>query len=681
VFRPETVRPRPAILALRERDMTTIQTETTDPKPTFRRAREALLTAARAAAGGPVILGPAFGLGALRDGIRFTDAVDQRQWESLLAELVDGGRAGGFGSVREVLDLAWGGDPGVTPISLINLRYQRPSRPLSHALLWAERDDAAIETGPALAQFETQTAFAACAVVAPAWWGFERLPDRHRGLRVCFRLAAELLISDGAPPTDVEIDFDDGEGFRPMAWGAEQTVDYDAEGDRRVVLRATTTEGERTAAFRISVAADKGAADDGGVVARLPDDTLDDGSFAQVYFGRGNSSGKVRRPILLAEGFPGGNPVRMIYDYFNGWTPEGWNPNANLADSLRERGYDVVILIFGKKGAAIQTNAATYLRYLQWARTQCGGPVAALGGSMGGLIARYALAWAEHNQVDISWVSLLMTFDSPHVGANLPMAVQFTARYFRARASDVNTLLDYDCARQMLMHQYWGAASEPIVKKTYTDFYAELEGLAKGGFPTGMKKYAVCNGARNGAQLAPPESHALTVRRGWGLGPHYHAILYTTANRPLPQPLAFANCYISDLGYTTIYSITAPEGFYTRDGCAGGRAPHFAQTRDALNPPCAGPSIQLDHPNSCFIPAYSALGLKRPGDAYGFKPEDVQPGQTPFDEWYATGGNTQHCTIDEGTKNWVLRLFPAQTLSGSADAAEKTPEPAEVLAE
>jgi hypothetical protein len=667
--------------------MTTIQAETTDPKPTFRQAREALLSAARAADGGPVILGPAFGLGALRDGLRHTDMVDQRQWESLLAELVEGGRAGDFGSVQEVLDLAWGGDPEVTPISLINLRYQRPSRPLSHALLRAERDDAAIEAGPALGQFETQ---AACAVVAPAWWGFERLPDRHRGLRVRFRLAPELLVSDSAPPTGVEIDFDDGEGFRPMAWGGEQVVDYEAEGDRRLVLRATTPEGVRTAAFKIQVTAVEEEVSDGpapaydtavSVTARIPHQGVYNSGVAYIYWGRGNNSRKLRRPILLAEGFPGNNPVWMIYDYFKGWTPEGWNPNANLADALRDRGYDVVILIFGKRGTAVQGNAYVYLRALQWMREECGGEVAAMGGSMGGLIARYALAYAEHNRIDISWVSRLITFDSPHVGANLPMAVQFTARYFRARASEVNTLLDYDCARQMLMHQYWGAASEPIVKLTYTDFYAELEGMAKGGFPTGMKTYAVCNGARNGAQLSPPETHALTVRRGWGLGPHYHAILYTTANRPLPQPLAFANCFISDLGYTTIYSITAPDGFYTRDGCAGGRAPHFAQTRDALNPPCAGPSIQLDYPNSCFIPAYSALGIKRPGDAYGFKPEDVQPGQTPFDEWYATGGNTQHCTIDEGTKNWVLRLFPAQTLSGSADAAEKAPEPAEVLAE
>lgn len=669
--------------------MTIIQAETTDPKPVFRQSREALLTTARAAAGGPVILGPAFGLGALRDGLRLTDMVDQRQWEGLLAELVEGGRAGGFGSVQEVLDLAGESDPGVTPIGLINLHYQRPGRPLSHALLRAERDDIAIDADPALGQFETQTAFAACAIVAPAWWGFERLPDQHRGLQVRFRLAPELLISDSAPP-QVEIDFDDGEGFRPMAWGGEQTVGYEAEGDRRLVLRATTPEGVRTAAFKLLVTAGEEEVSDEpapaydtaiSVTARIAHEGVYNSGVAYIYWGRGNNSRKLRRPVLLAEGFPGNNPVWLIYDYFKGWTPEGWNHNANLADALRDRGYDVVILIFGKRGTAVQGNAYVYLRALQWMREECGGEVAAMGGSMGGLIARYALAYAEHNKIDIGWVSRLVTFDSPHVGANVPMAVQFTARYFRARSPDINALFDYPCSRQMLMHQYWGAASEELVKKTYTDFYAELEGLAKGGFPAGIKKYAICNGAANGAPIAPPETHALTVRRGSGLGPHYHAILYVTANRPLPEPVAFTECFISELGYTTIYRIQAPQGFHTRDGCAGGRAPHFAQTRDSLNPTCAFPQIRLDHPNNCFIPAYSALGIKRPGDAYGFKPSDLKPGETPFDGWHATAGNTQHCTIDEGTRNWVLELFPAQALSGSADTAQEAPEPAEVLAE
>ncbi len=648
--------------------MTTIDTQVSDPSPVFGRARQALLEAARAADSGPVILGPAFGLGALRDGIRFTDMVDQRQWEALVFELLGGGPAGGFGSAQELLDLARDGEPGVTPISLINLRYQRPSRSLSHALL---RDDAAIEADPALAGFETQTAFAACAVVAPAWWGFERLPDQHRGLSVRFRLAPEMLVSD-SPPPEVEIDFDDGEGFRPMVWGGEQAVDYDAEGDRRLVLRAKTPDGVRTASFRLSVMAAGEEAPEGPtpaydetirVTARIAHEGVFHSGIAHIYWGRGNSSRKLRRPLLLAEGFPGNNPVWQIYDYFKGWTPEGWNPNANLADSLRDRGYDLVILIFDKRGATVQGNAFVYLRTLQWMREQCGTEVAAMGGSMGGLIARYALAYAEHNGIDISWVSRLITFDSPHCGANVPMAVQFTARYFRYRSPDINELFDYPCARQMLMYQYWGEASEPFVKKTYTDFYAELEGLAKGGFPAGVKKYAICNGAADGAQIAAPEAHALTVKRDWGLGPHYRAILYVTANRPLPEPTAYTECYISELRNTTIYRIQAPQGFHTRDGCAGGRASHFAQTRDSLNPTCAFPSIRLDHPHSCFIPAYSALGVKRPGDAYGFKPNDVKPGETPFDEWYATPGNTQHCTIDEGTKNWVLRLFPAQTPS------------------
>ena len=194
---------------------------------------------------------------------------------------------------------------------------------------------------------------------------------------------------------------------------------------------------------------------------------------------------------------------------------------------------------------------------------------------------------------------------------------------------------------------------------------AWLEALGKGGYPTGIKLYAVCNGDRDGAALVGPEVHALTTRRSGQIdGRNYHAIHYTTPSRVLTQRHAYGDCYFSDFKEQIIFYIDpSPGGFYTRDGCAGGRAKHFEQARDALRRPCVVET--LDHPSNCFIPSYSALGVKWEGNAYDFKAVNLQMGQTPFDAWYVVPGNAQHCTVDRGIKDWVLGV-----LAGKAEAPE-----------
>lgn len=657
--------------------MHTASTTASEVSPVFKRSFDGL-AAALAAAGGddtPVLFGSSFGLGALRDGVAFSDMLDQRQWEAVYGELrAAAPHLAALPPLEDLHERAWAGGDGAVSIALAQVRYRRPGRRLGAALLRAQRDDAEIAVpGPLEAQLETGTAFFASALLPASYWGFERQPDRHAGLRTVFRLSPDFFLGNTERPDRIEIDFDDGAGFRSIDWNGTQPVEYDAAGERRIVLRAHGPDGERTAAFLFTVTEPEEATEGAAspvfgsdtsvrVNARIALEGRFYDGIAHVYYAWSNRDRRVKKPILLAEGFPGRNDPNMIYDYFNGYTGEGWNPNARLANELRDRGYDVVILIFQTRGAAIQANAYIYLRALQWLWEEMANPqgeICAMGGSMGGLIARYALAYAETHGHATTGVTRLVTFDSPHLGANLPLSVQFTARYFRERASDTNTLLDYPCAKQMLMHQIRGReGTEPIVKDEFIRFYAELEGLAKGGYPTKVKKYAVSNGAYEGAELYPAESHALTVWRTHWPAPQYRAILYCTANRILTQRYAHAECFISELGYTTIsYLEPSPAGFFSRDACAGGTATFFAQTRDALNPPCANPGITLTRPRCCFVPAYSALGVKWDGNAHAFSPRAHAPGQTPFDGWYAPATNQPHCTVDEGIKTWVLNLL------------------------
>ncbi|MDQ0465179.1 hypothetical protein QO010_002963 [Caulobacter ginsengisoli] len=637
--------------------MTTSQLDKTEINPVFNRAFAALKARAAGLGEGPVFVEPDLGLGALPDGSGVADALDQSRWEWLHEQL-------GLPPLPPH-DLG----EMVVPIAVFHVRYRAPGRRLAQAVLRARRDDAEIELPPAAAfdeLFAPRTAFAASAALPPAYWGFERRPDRYPGLKVRFRLSPEHFIASGPgtdlPPGPVEIDFDDGEGFRSLNWGDEALVEYEAAGQQRIALRLQTPTGSLNAAFLFTVeeASAPPADEVAPVTASLAHEKRHYGGTRHVYYAWGNRSGRVQKPILLAEGFPGGAWANDIYDIFDGKTPGGWNPNAKLANELRDAGFDLIILIFGTPGAPIQGNAMVYLEALKWIRDQVGPSteIAAMGGSMGGLIARYALCYAETHGTDIGNVTRMVTFDSPHVGANVPMAVQYTARFYAHRSHSFHDLLNYACAKQMLMHQVWYRedVEEEVVKEDYRRFYAELEAMRKDGYPTRPKKYAVSNGHLEGFDLVRPESHALTVRRRSGICAHYEAHLWFTANRA-PQPrYDYADCWISDRPHRIVAYLKPSAGFFSRDGCAGGFANHVEKAKDALSPFGAFPEGYMTTGRNCFVPAYSALGVKWAGDAHQFKPSQHR-GRTPFDDWYAPATNQWHCTIDKSIKEWVLGLF------------------------
>jgi hypothetical protein len=652
--------------------------------PIFTRAFEALL-AEVAAVGGPALtdpalFGPVFGPGAMRDGVTFADTVDRAEWEAIYGRLagVDGAALPTLTALHDRART----EKGITLIALAHVSYRKPKRPLAQAILRARREDAAIAlpTGVALADlFDTRTVFVASAVLPPRHWGLERQPDRHSGLSVRFRLAPDFYLSAGPPPRQTEADFDDGEGFRPVVWGEDVRIDYDQAGPRRIELRAHYADGVRTAAFRFDVveprrvgpAGDEAAevlapAGNFDVVATEPYHGKKYEGHCHVYYRWGRDNDKLRKPVLLAEGFPGGHSANEIYNYFDGYTGDGWNPNAKLANELRDKGHDVIVLIFSTVGAPLQGNAFVYMRALQMIRdrlAQPGDEITAAGGSMGGLIARFALAYAEQHSQGMGNVTRMITFDSPHVGANVPLSVQATARFFDNRAPATVALLNYDCAKQMLMHQYWRVGGEEdLTKAPYKDFYADLKKLAKNGYPTGPKKYAVSNGARGGGVLVPPEVIALTADRKWGIDIHYDAKLLSMPCRGQAiQRYEYAILWRSDRGsYRETFYIKSDGAFFSRDGCPGGTAPHFKTTADKLSPACSGATIVLSHPRNCFVPAYSALGVDWTGDPNLFKPSDLAQGATPFTDWYAPANNQPHCTIDEGIKNWVLSLWKTQ---------------------
>ena len=85
-----------------------------------------------------------------------------------------------------------------------------------------------------------------------------------------------------------------------------------------------------------------------------------------------------------------------------------------------------------------------------------------IGPSMGGLISRYALRYMEQNSLNHD-ARLYLSFDSPHLGANVPLGFQHLFNYMAFGALEdvtmqgiVNGMLKSPAAREMLLDHFEG---------------------------------------------------------------------------------------------------------------------------------------------------------------------------------------------------------------------------------
>lgn len=139
---------------------------------------------------------------------------------------------------------------------------------------------------------------------------------------------------------------------------------------------------------------------------------------------------------------------------------------------------------------------------------------------MGGLISRYALRYMEQNSITPD-TRLYISFDSPHLGANVPLGFQHLFNYMGygpigdvAMRGIVDGMLKSPAAREMLLDHFEGHLQSgnvtefdsskllPAGSPNYrTPFQNELNTM---GFPQTVRNIAISNGASNGTMTGTP---------------------------------------------------------------------------------------------------------------------------------------------------------------------------------
>jgi len=535
---------------------------------------------------------------------------------------------------------------GEVPIALMDFRYARiRSDAIASGALVAKGTELTLGQGEA---FEAKRLFAA----AP-------LRERtYHGREVRFRLDASRYFSNDRPvPPALEIDFADGRGFVAVAFGESPVVSYDAPGRKLIRLRLAGEPGLATSfTFDVRELAAPAPTDTLHITAAIPYLGVAGTGDAYVYLSPANPT--LTNPVVLIEGFDIDNSMNWdeLYELLN---------REQLLETLRSLGYDAVVLNFTNAVDYIQRNAFVAVETIQEVQAAIGPgrTMALVGASMGGLVGRYALSYMETNSMPHA-VRTFISFDSPQVGADLPLGIQYWLSFFADLSPDAAALLaalDSPGARQMLAYHHTDppsatGQSDPLQAALFADL------AALGNYPATSRLVAVANGSGQrvnqgfaaGAQIIRYEYSSFLVD-----------IIGNVWAVPGSTSQTIFHGLIDFIFFPPDETTVTVGGTRPFDNAPGGWRDSMAEM-DAVPAPY-GDIVAL-FPNHCFIPAISSLALQTTDLFYDIAGDPNILAHTPFDAVYFPAANQEHVAVTPENAQWLLAEIQAGTTAVAADA-------------
>ena len=397
-----------------------------------------------------------------------------------------------------------------------------------------------------------------------------------------------------------------------------------------------------------------------------------------------NIDGILDKPIFILDGFDPGDS-RDISALFNGFNNAP--TTENIVDELRNEGYDLIIVNFPSyisssdgttaiDGGAdfIQRNAYSVIALIELINSE---PTktddnVVIGPSMGGLISQYALRYMEQNSIPHE-TRLYISFDTPHLGANIPISIQYSFNYmvngapsqtaFQPGLDDLNS----PAAKQMLIDHYLAhvgpdgftqtGSNLPQGAPNFRDaFQAELNAM---GFPENTRNVAMINGSGLGVTSGSPGANI--INRAFNVSPFVIDLNLNFA------PAASQSNIVSaiDLSINGIplgnFTANAESPSFT-DGVdsAPGGTTNLSTIDDGSNTLLTDFVNNLNETAYCFIPTVSSLAMSSTNNWY------TQPDNTtPFVNTYIPDANEEHVLLTNGHIAFALSEIREEALSTS----------------
>lgn len=410
------------------------------------------------------------------------------------------------------------------------------------------------------------------------------------------------------------------------------------------------------------------------------------------------------KPIIIPDGF---DPLdKHSFDQIFYGFLEYNNRTQNFGEEMRDLGYDIVILNFPtyylrtvtkyipilgsyigipvneyRFGGAdhIERNSFVFVKLIQ----QINGILASkgnsnklvvVGTSMAGQISRYGLKYMENNSLTHN-TRLWVSFDSPHLGANLPWGLQEMVRYLYINKGSEEAGFTYNmrlrsiAARQLLIHQTspWGPMHFPwstYAMNNQEPFRTTWKNtLSSIGFPSNLRKVALVNGTYTGANIHTPGSKIFDMNV-------MNVVTLMTAKPYFIKTTLSTLFESSEFGKGTVYKVGTHTSlpFGALDGSPGGMFDFQQDFFDSVNnkstllPLGSNISIgaktyvgNLTH-NINFIPTPSGLALNSSNFNWN-NSLDVNDllcnNGTPFDNIFVPNVNQAHSSLTPESVLWL----------------------------
>lgn len=444
------------------------------------------------------------------------------------------------------------------------------------------------------------------------------------------------------------------------------------------------------------------------------------------YFVFTSTDNIIDKPIFLIDGFDPGD-TRNIDALYTSLDNDG-NPNfTNLGDELRAEGFDVVVVNFPTytnngveiDGGAdfIERNALTLVKIIETINTEKLANASAeqnviIGPSMGGLISRYALNYMENNTLNAD-TRLWISFDSPHLGANVPIGLQHQFNYLAFNNLNpvvevqpiVTDVLNSPAARQLLIDHFLShldnsgdgvtfdpALTLPIPDAYRTQFETNINSLdgdvSTIDFPQNSRNIAVVNGSGIGASYNAIDGSPVTpgfvivdttlpVDLGF-LSIDVDIDINMTPATGAAQQVSVFNTNVPFVGNINATALSGTTNFDGVDAAPGGLFDLTGLSGDLPMDGLAGNFLDaLTIDKFSFIPTVSALALEITPETSG---DDIDwyhdinlassratTDNTPFDNTFLPDDNEDHIAVTPANAAFMLEEIRGTTLSAESN--------------
>lgn len=368
---------------------------------------------------------------------------------------------------------------------------------------------------------------------------------KYEGLSFNVKIPSTIFYSNyQSLVQSIQIDFGNGAGYVTVPFNQNIAVNYTTEGIKVWKYKLNLTNGtSMLSQSKIQVTQGVTAITWGTTTASVTNMSATSVASSTIYshnitatknyngaFGTvkltiddTNNDG-IRKPLIVAEGFDAGiilAPERIngmnTYSQFNQSVNQSGSLELRNLISLSNKQYDIIYVDWDNGVDYLQKNAFALEAVIAWVNSVKIGTEknVVLGQSMGGVIARYALADMEQSSLDHK-TRLFVSHDAPQQGANIPVSVQYMFRHltslfnrysspYGTQVVDVpfleNSILDQPATKQMLMN--WVNGFSNIDNTISSSFYTELKGkginpTVNYGYPINCRNIALSNGAECG---------------------------------------------------------------------------------------------------------------------------------------------------------------------------------------